>query len=109
MEDSVGNTLKDTEWWWIDYLENEFDPALEKDLETLLQHSQEDRDSFENFRLLKQWVRESDPIAGWPLEARTEKVRANIMAAIADIEIEIVPTEKKRRERLRAMELGAEI
>jgi hypothetical protein len=84
MEDS----LKDTEWWWIDYLENELDAVLEKDLETLLQHSQEDRDSFENFRLLRQWLRDSDPVAGWPVEERAARMRANVMAAIQDLTIE---------------------
>jgi hypothetical protein len=76
---------KETEWWWIDYLENELDSSLEADLEMLLQHSQEDRDSFENFRLLKQWVRESDPILNWPIEERLELVRAKIMSAIEDM------------------------
>lgn len=91
--------LKDSEWWWIDYLENELDAVLEKDLELLLHHSQEDRDSFENFRLLKQWIKESDPVAAWPIEARTDKMRANVMAAIANVEMDIPET--KRRERLR--------
>ncbi len=70
--------------WGIDYLENELDAALENDLQTLLQHSQEDRDSFENFRLLKQWLKESDPVADWPVEERAENMRKNVMAAIAD-------------------------
>jgi hypothetical protein len=80
----MNESNKDTEWWWIDYLENELDPSLEMDLELLLNHSQEDRDSFENFRLLKQWVRESDPIAGWPIEERLNRARTKIMAAIED-------------------------
>jgi hypothetical protein len=73
---------KETEWWWIDYLESELEQGLEKDLELLLEHSQEDRDSFENFRLLRQWVRESDPIANWPLEDRMTRMRAGVMKAI---------------------------
>ncbi len=64
----MDDTSKDTEWWWIDYLENEMDPSLDKDLQILLEHSQEDRDAFENFRLLKEWLRESDPVAHWPIE-----------------------------------------
>ncbi len=83
---------KDTEWWWIDYLENELDASLEADLEMLLEHSQEDRDSFENFRLLKQWVKESDPVNGWPIEARLERTRSKIMMAI-----ENMPDEKPKR------------
>jgi hypothetical protein len=82
---------KETEWWWIDYLENELDSSLEADLELLLQHSQEDRDSFENFRLLKQWVRESDPILNWPIEERLERARAKIMSAIEDMRQEKAP------------------
>jgi hypothetical protein len=74
--------FKDTEWWWIDYLEDELDPALDKDLELLLDHSQRDRDSFENFRLLKQWVRESDPVATWPLDDRLRRMRSNVMAVV---------------------------
>jgi len=104
----MGDSLQDTEWWWIDYLENELESALEKDLETLLQHSQEDRDSFENFRLLKQWVRESDPVAGWPVEERTQRMRANVMAAIADLHVEPPIADSKRRERLRPNEISAE-
>lgn len=76
------DTSHETEWWWIDYLENEMDPSLDKDLELLLEHSQEDRDAFENFRLLKEWLRESDPVADWPIEARLERVRRNIMMTV---------------------------
>lgn len=82
------DSQKETEWWWIDFLENEFEPTLEQDLELLLTHSQEDRDSFENFRLLKQWLRASDPVGAWPLEDRLERVRTNVMNAIAKVEIE---------------------
>lgn len=73
---------KETEWWWIDYLENELDATLEKDLELLLEHSQEDRDSFENFRLLKQWVRESDPAAEYDIEAAATRTHTKIMGAV---------------------------
>ncbi len=104
----MDDSFKDTEWWWIDYLENEFDAVMEKDLETLLQYSQEDRDSFENFRLLKQWLGESDPIAAWPLEERTKRMRASVMAAIADAEIEPTGLETKPRERLRLLDTNAE-
>jgi hypothetical protein len=88
---------KETEWWWIDYLENELDSSLEADLEMLLQHSQEDRDSFENFRLLKQWVRESDPILDWPIEARLQRARAKIMNAIEDLRQEKAPEKIQER------------
>jgi hypothetical protein len=90
-------TQKETEWWWIDYLENELDSSLEADLEMLLQHSQEDRDSFENFRLLKQWVRESDPVLNWPIEARLERARAKIMNAIEDVRQEKAPEKIQER------------
>ena len=88
MEDSN----KETEWWWIDYLEDELDPVLERDLELLLDHSQEDRDSFENFRLLKQWIRESDPVANWPIEERLKRTRAKVMASISELEPELRKT-----------------
>ncbi|MBX3022826.1 MAG: hypothetical protein KF799_14220 [Bdellovibrionales bacterium] len=90
MEDS----LKDTEWWWwIDYLENEFDPTLDKDLELLLEHSAEDRDSFENFRLLKQWVKESDPASGVDSDQCLMRMRSHIMSAID----QILPIEKEAK------------
>lgn len=78
---------QDTEWWWIDYLENELDASLENDLQLLLEHSAEDRDSFENFRLLKQWVRESDPLTlkegqSADLETRLRRVHSNVMTAV---------------------------
>lgn len=76
------NASNESEWWWIDYLENEMNPSLDKDLELLLEHSQEDRDAFENFRVLKEWLRESDPVAHWPLEVRLERMRRNVMMAI---------------------------
>ena len=68
--------------WWIDFLENELDPLLDKDLAMLLEHSAEDRDAFESFRLVKQWVKESDPIGNWPVEGRLERMRSRIMAAV---------------------------
>ena len=78
MEDS----RKETEWWWIDFLENELEPSLKADLELLLEHSQEDRDSFESIRLLKQWVGESDPVGDWPVDARLDRIRRKVMQAI---------------------------
>ena len=95
MIDDLQNT-KEPEWWWIDYLENELDSTLERDLELLLEHSQEDRDSFENFRLLKQWVRESDPVAQWPLEDRLERLRSNVMSAIQNEDLETKPAKAQR-------------
>lgn len=74
--------VSEDEWWWIDFLENELDPMLDKDLQMLLEHSGEDRDAFENFRLLKQWVKESDPVKDWPVEARLQRMRSRVMEAI---------------------------
>ena len=79
---------EDIQWWWIDYLENEFEPGLEADLQLLLEHSQEDRDSFDNFCLLRKWVKESDPVGEWPLEDRLKRVRASVMSAIESCEME---------------------
>jgi hypothetical protein len=69
--------------WWVDYLENEMDPSLEKDLQLLLQNSQEDRDAFESYRLLREWLKASDPIGDWPLEARLKNIRQNVMEGIS--------------------------
>ncbi len=90
----MDDSLKETEWWWIDFLENEFDPLLEKDLELLLEHSAEDRDSFENFRLVRQWVRESDPARQVDIENRLPGMRAKIMKAV--MASEPIPKEKER-------------
>lgn len=79
------------EWWWIDYLENEMDPGVEKDLELLLEHSQEDRDSFENFRLLKQWLADCDSATDAEIEERLGRMRRNVMAAIEGDEIAPAP------------------
>jgi hypothetical protein len=77
-EDEGGNLA----WWWIDYLENELDPGLEKDMEQLLQHSEEDRDSFERFRLLREWLRGSDPIKDWPVEERLTRMHCKVMREV---------------------------
>ena len=82
------------DWWWIDFLEDELDPMLDNDLVMLLEHSGEDRESFESFRLLKQWLKESDPIEGWPIEARLKRMRDNIMLAIEETPAEVRPVEK---------------
>ncbi len=90
--DELKTKENESDWWWIDYLENELESGLESDLELLLEHSQEDRDSFENFRLLRQWVRDSDPIAKWPLEDRLTRMRSKIMEEVLKTE----PSEKPR-------------
>ncbi len=90
----MDDSLQETEWWWIDFLENEFDPLLEKDLELLLEHSAEDRDSFENFRLVRQWVRESDPAKEVDIESRLPSMRAKIMQAV--MATEPIAKEKER-------------
>ena len=78
MSDEVGTT----EWWWIEYLENEMDPGIEKDLELLLQHSEEDRTSFEHIRLLREWLGTCDPVRDWPLDDRLTRMRRKVMGAI---------------------------
>lgn len=78
MDDSVETTA----WWWIDYLEDELEAGLNRDLELLLEHSEEDRTCFENFRLLKQWTRESDPAEDFAVEARLDRLRVGIMDAV---------------------------
>lgn len=69
-------------WWWIDYLENEMDPGVEKDLEFLLESCEEDRSTFEYFRLIREWLRFSDPIGDWPIEERLTRVRCKVMREI---------------------------
>jgi hypothetical protein len=71
-----------TEWWWIEYLENEMEPGMEKDLELLLQHSEEDRTSFEHIRLLREWLGGCDPVRDWPLEDRLTRMRRKVMREI---------------------------
>jgi len=83
------------EWWWIDFLENELDPMLDKDLQALLEHSGEDRNTFESFRLLKHWLKDSDPIEGWPIEARLERMRANVMKAVKETPKTARPPERE--------------
>ncbi|MGZ3722947.1 MAG: hypothetical protein ACXVA9_08465 [Bdellovibrionales bacterium] len=78
MSDEMGIT----EWWWVEYLENEMDPVIEKDLELLLQHSEEDRVSFEHIRLVREWLGSCDPIKDWPLEDRLTRMRRKVMRAI---------------------------
>ena len=81
-------TSESVDWWWIDYLENEMDQALEKDLELLLECSQEDRDSFEHFRLLTEWLRDSDPAKEFPIEEKLHPMRKRVMSMISGLEIE---------------------
>ena len=76
------NDAEPTDWWWIDYLEDEMSPSLEHDLQSLLQHSDEDRNTFERFRLLREWLRGSDPIHQWPLEARVVRMHQKVMQEI---------------------------
>lgn len=78
----MDESSRETEWWWIDYLEDEMDPALDQDLETLLEYSPEDRKVFEKFRLIKKWLKESDPVAHWPIEDRLNNMRHRVMQAI---------------------------
>ncbi len=85
------------EWWWIDFLENELDPMLDKDLQLLLEHSGEDRQTFESFRLLKQWLSESDPIKDWPVEDRLARMRSRVMNVV-EREIKPVAASLARRE-----------
>ena len=78
----MSETEKDLAWWWIDYLENEMDPGLDQDLEFLLNHCEEDRLSFEHFRLLREWLRDSDPIRDWPIDERLTRLRCKVMREI---------------------------
>lgn len=76
-------TITECDWWWIDFLEDELEASLEKDIELLLEKSQEDRDNFETFRLLRKWVKESDSVNEAEIEAHAVRMRAGVMEAIA--------------------------
>lgn len=76
---------KTTDWWWIDYLEDLLGPDLEKDLQTLLENSEEDRDTFESIRLLREWLAACDPVRDWPIETRLTRVESRVMAAISEV------------------------
>ena len=78
----MDDAVEPTAWWWIDYLEDELDPGLNRDLELLLEHSEEDQQCFENFRLLKQWVRESDPADDFRVDSRLDRLRVGVMDAV---------------------------
>ena len=77
------DVVKSEDWWWIDFIENELDPNLDKDLELLLEHSLEDRETFESFRLLKHWLKSSDPVQNWPIEGRLDRMRTRIMNEVS--------------------------
>lgn len=85
---------KETDWWWVDYLENEMDPSLEKDLEELLKCSASDRAAFDKISLVRRWLSESDPAKGLPVEAAAKRVRRKVMAVLfdnADWRLELPP------------------
>lgn len=72
------------EWWWLEELEEK--PQPPRPWKT---------DSLEKFRLLKQWVRDCDPVGGWPLESRLERVRKNVMQAITEDAEKVQPPPAK--------------
>lgn len=74
---------KESEWWWIDYLEDEFDESINTDLERLLHCSSEDRDLFEAFRTLRSWIKRSDPIEAGDLTlTESSRTREAVMSII---------------------------
>jgi hypothetical protein len=81
--------MKNSDWWWIDYMENELDPTTHPDIEFLLEKSPADREEFEAWRLLKSWVREVDPVKKETVSWETkelEKLREKTLRALADEE-----------------------
>lgn len=41
-----------------------------------------DEISFEDLRVVRDWLRDCDPIADWPLEERLPRIRARVMKEI---------------------------
>jgi hypothetical protein len=80
--------MKETDWWWIDYMEDELDPTTEPDLAYLLENSQTDRDEFESWRLLKSWVKEVDPAKSkeelWSADQLSELKKKTLKALESD-------------------------
>ncbi len=69
------------EWWWME---------KEKEAKEVLQWMRTDvgqAAQISKSRWLKNWVRESDPVGSWPVDERLERIRSNVMSAIADLEI----------------------
>lgn len=75
-------TLTDESWWWIDYLEDELDPSLDRDLQLLLEVSEEDRQAFEKFRLLREWVRESDQASDFNIDDKLAGLTLKVMQEV---------------------------
>ena len=88
--------MTETEWWWIDYLENDLDPTTAADIEYLLNNSESDQDEFERWRLLRMWVQESDPAIRGGESWRSEELVAHknrIMDAVNALEIPLQSSE----------------
>lgn len=83
----MGEDEKDTDWWWIDYLEGEMDAQIEEDLLLLLDHSEKDREAFDSFRLIREWVRDSDPARSleWS-SSELDRGRRQIMSQIQGLD-----------------------
>jgi hypothetical protein len=59
--------------WWLNVLSWEKDPVTGRRLRPL---------PVAKLKVLREWLRDSDPVAGWPIEERCARVRRNVMAAI---------------------------
>lgn len=82
--------------WWIEYLEDEMDPSLQADLETLLARSESDRISLESLSSIRTWIKESDPMEDlWRPEFEAESLKKTLKA----VETAMKPSEKKSRAR----------
>lgn len=68
--------------WWIDYLENEMEPAMRADLDKLLAKSGKDQASLEALASLRQWVADSDPVEELWREKKMASLRLKIDQAI---------------------------
>ncbi len=74
--------------WWIEFMEGEVSPSLERDLKFLLCHSQEDRQRLNEYKELRSEIEASDdsylPENGYYYQNQHD----SIMAAIENIEMD---------------------
>lgn len=71
--------------WWLEYLEGEFEPSMQKDLQLLLENSPFDRKRLRQLESARRLIKDADEVA-LPEDGRVySRLHDRIMACIEEI------------------------
>jgi hypothetical protein len=78
---------QESEWYWVDFMEDDIDESLKEDLSLILEHSKAKKDILTDFRAIREIVAASD-LQVDENPGRFSRIQNNVMSRIQQLDME---------------------